>query len=199
MFPLLSTKFTPYTEVHHHVHKSFLPNLSQLNPVHGSHFTSSKFTSIFSSHLRLGLPNCLFPSCFPAKSLCTPLFSPIRATYPAHRILLDFITGAIFGAEYRKRGSSLCSLLPSPVRSALLVPSTFLTTLFSDTLSKGTQDKDKIDTSAYCYKGEAWHLPEWPIESSMFSTSHFSSCHPSKVGGGVEMNELGRGFLLPLH
>ena len=46
---------------------------------------------IFSSHLRLGLPSGLFPSGFPTKTLYTPLLYPIRATFSAHLILLDFI------------------------------------------------------------------------------------------------------------
>ena len=77
--------------------------------------TSWKTILILSSHLRLDLPNGLFPSGFPTRTLCTTLPSPIRSTCPAHLILLDFTTRTILGKEYRSLSSSLCNFLNSPV------------------------------------------------------------------------------------
>jgi hypothetical protein len=45
--------------------------------------------------------------------LYTPLLSPIRATYPAHLILLHLTTRTILGEECRSFSSSYSSL-PSP-------------------------------------------------------------------------------------
>ena len=64
---------------------------------HPPHSTSCRSILILSSHLRLGLPRCLLPESFPTKTLYTPLFSPLRATYPAHLILLDIIKRKILG------------------------------------------------------------------------------------------------------
>jgi len=52
---------------------------------------------VLSSHLRLGLPNDLFPSL----SLYVFLISPIRDTWPVHPIFYDFITLIMFCEEYR--------------------------------------------------------------------------------------------------
>jgi hypothetical protein len=56
---------------------------------------------MLSIHLRLGLPSGLFPYGFPTNNLYTFLFSPIRATCPAHLILLDIIILFILGEEYK--------------------------------------------------------------------------------------------------
>jgi hypothetical protein len=68
--------------------------LSWASPIQSTHphRTSRRSVVILSSLLRLGLPSGLLPSGFPTKTLYVPLLSTIRATCPAHLILLDFIT-----------------------------------------------------------------------------------------------------------
>jgi hypothetical protein len=119
----------PYSQV-----PSPVPILSQLHRVPTTHSNFLKIHLNISSHLRLGLPNGLFPTGFPTNTLCTPLSSPIRATCPAH-LILDFTTHTLLGKEYRSFNSSLCNFQHSPVTLTLLGPNTLLNTLFSNTLS----------------------------------------------------------------
>ena len=78
-----------------------VPILSQINPVHNptSYFPKIHLTIILSS--TPGTPKWSLFLNFATKALYTPLLSPIRATCPAHLILLDFITWTILGGEYR--------------------------------------------------------------------------------------------------
>ena len=110
---------------------SRVTSIKSINP----HPTSWRSILILSSHLRLGLPSGLFHSGFPTKTLCTSLPSSIRATCPAHLILLDFINRTILGEEYRELSSSLCNFLHSPVTPSLLDPNILLDILFLNTLS----------------------------------------------------------------
>jgi len=81
------------TKVHYRIYKRPppVPILSHLDPVHTPHPTAWRSILIVSSHLSLGLPSGLFSLGLPTKTLYTPPFYPIRATCPAHLILLDFI------------------------------------------------------------------------------------------------------------
>jgi hypothetical protein len=69
---------------HYRVHKSppLVPTEpDQSNP---SHPISLKSILMLSTHLHLGLPSGLYPSGIPTNILHAFLFSPIRATCPAH-------------------------------------------------------------------------------------------------------------------
>ena len=125
------------SRVHYRTHKRPPPVLvlGHPNPVH-----------IPTSHLLEIHPNIFHPSTprspqwsfslrFPHQDSTRPLFSPIRATWLAHLILLDFITRTILGEAYRSFSSSLRNLLYSPVTSSLLGPNILLNIIFSNNLS----------------------------------------------------------------
>ena len=90
---------------------------------------------ILSSNWCLGLPSGLFPWGFPTKIQYMSYLSPMRATWPTHSILLDFIMHKIFSKEYRSWSSSLCSFPHSLLTLSLLGPNILLNTLFSNTFS----------------------------------------------------------------
>ena len=90
-------------KVHYHVHRwpPAVRSLSQINPVLVQpRPTSWKSNLILSYHLRLVLPNGLFPSGIPNKTMYTPLPSPILATCPSRLIVLDLITRKILSEGY---------------------------------------------------------------------------------------------------
>ena len=106
-------------KVHYRTHKRPLPvsNLGQPNPVH-----------IHTSHPLEILSNIIHPSTprspqwspslrFPHQDPIHPLSSPIRATCPAHLILLDFITRTILGEVSIFSQSSLAHFLLSYAKS----------------------------------------------------------------------------------
>ena len=126
-------------KVHYRIHKclSPVPILSQLHPV-------STPSHILKIHLNIMLPSMprsskwSFSPRFPHQNPVYTSALPIRATCPAHLIILKFITRKIWGEQYRSLSSSLCSFLYSPVTSSLFNPNIFLCTVISNTLSLGS-------------------------------------------------------------
>ena len=100
-----------------------------------SHRTSWRFILILVPIYAWVFQMVSFPQTPPPKTLYTPLFSHIRATYSAYLFLLDLIIRKVFGGEYRSLSSSLCSFLHFVATLSFLDPNIFLTTLFSNTLS----------------------------------------------------------------
>ena len=76
-------------KVYQRIHKCppSVPILSKLHPV-SPRPTSRRSILILSSHLRLGLPNGLFPSVFPTRTLYTPLPSPYAPALPLISLFL---------------------------------------------------------------------------------------------------------------
>jgi hypothetical protein len=58
--------------------------------------------------------------------------SPIWAIRPAHLIILDFITCATVGEQYRLWSSSLWNFLHTPATSSLLGPNILLKILYNE-------------------------------------------------------------------
>jgi len=106
------------------------PERDESNPFALSHLLKIYFSIILPSPVfQVGL------SGLPTKTFYATVLSPIRATCPAHLILLYLVARIKFGEDYRSLRSSLCSFLHSPVTSSFLGPNILLSTMFSKTLS----------------------------------------------------------------
>ena len=79
-----------YPEFHYCIHRHPPPVLflTQISPVQAPHPTFWRYILILSSHVRLSLQCGLFPSGLSTKTVRVPFLSPIRATCPAHLILI---------------------------------------------------------------------------------------------------------------
>ena len=95
------------------------PEPARSSPYPLSYFLKIRLNIILPS--TSGSPKWFFPSGFPTKILYTPFIFPIRATCPAHLILLDFITRTIFGELHRSLSSSM-QFPPLPCYRVFLGP-----------------------------------------------------------------------------
>ena len=76
--------------VHYDIHKCPpLPWASSIQSM-SPHSTSRGSILIYSSHRHLGLPSGLFSLLFPTRTLYRPPLALVRATCPAHLILLQY-------------------------------------------------------------------------------------------------------------
>ena len=104
------------SKIHYRVYKSpqfvfqFVFNLSQINPSHVHR------TEIFNTHFNINPQSTtrsfnwsLFPQVSVPKTLCVPLLISIRATCPAHHILLDLVA-LIFGEEWKWRSEQIIAV-----------------------------------------------------------------------------------------
>jgi len=124
-------------KVHYRTHKRHTP-ISILGQPNQVHIPNSHLLKIHPNIMHSSMPRSSQWSHslrFSHQGPLNPLSSPIRATCPAHLIILIFITRTIWGEFYKSFSSSLCNLLHSPVTWSSLGPNILLNTMFSNTLS----------------------------------------------------------------
>ena len=93
------------------------------------HWLPSTSISPFSSHLRLGLPGCLFPSCFPLKLIFTSsLLHTCHTPRPSHSSRFDHPNSIWWGI---RSWNALRSLFQSPLTSTLVGLNAFFSALLS--------------------------------------------------------------------
>jgi hypothetical protein len=80
-------------KVHYRIYKRPppIPVCRLISPIRASVPVSWRSVLILSSQVHLGLPSGLFHTVSPTKTLYAPLLSSIRATCPAHLVLLDVL------------------------------------------------------------------------------------------------------------
>jgi hypothetical protein len=83
----------------HSQDKTTCPALSQINLKHAPHTSRVIKFNFNILHFLLGFRGGLFPSVLPTKTLYATLLSPMRLTYPFHRIVIYLITLIRFGDE----------------------------------------------------------------------------------------------------
>lgn len=75
------------------------PTIGPHQELYHHHTLFFKYTLILSSHLYKGLLNHLFPPCFPTKTVCNFLISPMHDPCTTYLVPLDLITLIIFSDE----------------------------------------------------------------------------------------------------
>ena len=106
------------------------PSLSWTSPIQSTcpQHTSWRSILILSTHLRLGLPNVLFPSGFPTRTL----YAPSPPPYKPHAQPISFFS-ILSPAQYWVRSTDHLALRYAI--SSLLGPNILLNTIFSNTIS----------------------------------------------------------------
>jgi len=98
------------------------------------HPVTWKCVLVLFSHLLLGIPSGLLPSCLPARTRYSTHLSPFHAACPAHLIQLYLFFRTVFIEKNGTLSSSLCSLFhslsPHPSYTEY-VPSTLFSIIFN--------------------------------------------------------------------